>query len=63
MLNKLKRKIITEVINELQDLCNEYDAKLGVKVGLDEDVTYEAGVCSGIRKAIGKVYDIKSKYR
>lgn len=63
MFNSLKREVIQEVIDELQCLCIEYDAKREVKSSLGEDVTLEIGTGSGLRKAIGRVYDLKDKYR
>ena len=62
MFNGLKRQVIQEVINELQDLCIEHDAKIEVKNGSGEDVTFEAGIGSGLRQAIGRAYNIKNKY-
>lgn len=63
MFNRLKREVIQEVIDELQDLCIEYDSKREVKSSLNEDVTFEAGIGSGLRKAIGKAREVKSKYK
>lgn len=67
MFKKLKGRIISDVINEIIDefknLCFEWDAKTEVKKELNEDVTFEVGVGSGLRKAIMKAYDIKQKYK
>ena len=51
------------MINELQDLCIEYDSKIEVKNGLGEDVTFEIGVGYGLRKARKAVRNIQDKYK
>lgn len=63
MFNRLKRKIIQEVIDELKSLCIECDIKTEEKRELNEDATFEAGVGYGLRKAIRKASDMKTKYK
>lgn len=66
MFNRLKRKVIQEVmnefINELKDLCDEYDNIVKEKHRLNENVDFELGIGSGLRKAIGKAFNIKNKH-
>lgn len=63
MFNGLKRQVIQEVINELELLCIEYDAKEAVKSGLGEDATFEIGTGYGLRKARKVARNIQDKYK
>ena len=63
MFNGLKRKAIQEVIDELKVMCIEYDIKIEEKRESNKDATFEAGVGSGLRKAIRKASDVKTKYK
>ena len=56
MFNKLKKRVIREIICELIDLCDYYDAQAGAKSFVGQDNTFEVGIGVGIRKAKEKVF-------
>lgn len=62
MFNISKIKAIQEVIDELELLCIEYDAKEEVKSGCGEDVVFEIGVEYGLRLARKAARNIQDKY-
>lgn len=62
MFNKLKENVIREIISELEDLRDYYDALAGTKGFSNQDNTYEIGIGVGIRKAKERVYDVLNKY-
>ena len=63
MFNVLKREVIQEVIDAIELLCVEYDAKEEAKSMCGDDVTFEIGIGFGLRTALRKVRDIKEQYK
>lgn len=62
MLKKMKRKVLQEVINELRDFCKAWDFEIEVKQECGDNVTFELGVGSGLRRAIAVVCDMRDRY-
>ena len=59
MFKKYKKKILEEVLNELEKLREDYDIKQQVEKEIDGKLNdYSVGVGSGIRKSISKVYEM-----
>ena len=62
MFKNLKRKILQEVIGELENLFEECDKKVKIKGFANQDNTLEIGIAMGVRKSIERIMDIKIEF-
>ena len=58
MFKKYKKKILEEVLDELEDLKEYYDVVIAAKQETSSCDDFDLGIGSGIRKSLSKVYEM-----